>query len=161
MSTCASSVIRTNAIVIARTSDSVRFTYRLTKCVSLPTLADARDRCTDLTGLEHRSMSTVSLVRKQRECRKAGVLGLLTKFMPTNYNMVWQMALCSMLFEVSACYLTDFLLQLIFRTMNRDMRHPSTNEDNIAVLFRNKLMPIRSASCVYHSLHHLCQNSFW
>ena len=28
--------------------------------------------------------------------------------------------------------------------MNRDKRHPSANEDDIAFLFRNKLMPVRS-----------------
>ncbi len=28
--------------------------------------------------------------------------------------------------------------------MNRDMHHPNTNNDDVAFLFRNKLMPVRS-----------------
>ncbi len=28
--------------------------------------------------------------------------------------------------------------------MNRDMHHPNTNKDDVAFLFRNKLMPVRS-----------------
>lgn len=39
-------------------------------------------------------------------------------------------------------------MQLIFRTMNRDMHQANTNEDHIAVLFRNRLMPVRSAACL-------------
>ena len=39
-------------------------------------------------------------------------------------------------------------MQLIFRTMNRDMQQANTNEDDIAFLFRNRLMPVRSDACI-------------
>ncbi|KAL0046877.1 hypothetical protein WJX82_000624 [Trebouxia sp. C0006] len=61
-----------------------------------------------------------SVAKAPRRKANGGMLGFLTKFMPTNYNM------------------------LIFRTMNRDMHHPNTNKDDVAFLFRNKLMPVRS-----------------
>ncbi len=32
--------------------------------------------------------------------------------------------------------------------MNRDMHHPNTNNDDLAFLFRNKLMPVRSEATV-------------
>ncbi|DBA77721.1 TPA: hypothetical protein ACH3X2_008414 [Trebouxia sp. C0005] len=67
-----------------------------------------------------------SVAKAPRRKPNGGVLGFLTKFMPTNYNM------------------------LIFRTMNRDMHHPNTNNDDVAFLFRNRLMPVRS--CVNRCL---------
>ncbi len=35
-------------------------------------------------------------------------------------------------------------LQLLFRTTSRELRLPNANEDYIAPLFRDKLMPVRS-----------------
>ncbi|KAL3147587.1 hypothetical protein ABBQ38_014640 [Trebouxia sp. C0009 RCD-2024] len=67
------------------------------------------------------SASSLTKTQGTRPKARGGVLGCLTKFMPTNYNM------------------------LIFRTMNRDMHQANANEDNIAFLFRNRLMPVRSS----------------
>lgn len=50
---------------------------------------------------------------------KASPLRWMTQGNPTNYNM------------------------LLFRTMNREMGHPNANDDDLAPLLRDKLMPLR------------------
>ena len=85
--------------------------------------------------------------------RKGGVLSLLTKFMPTNYNMVRVQVLCFVTckrVDVATRRCVDHsneecCTQLVFRTMNKDLHQPNASDD-IARRFRNSLMPLRSAT---------------
>ncbi|GFR46595.1 hypothetical protein Agub_g8197, partial [Astrephomene gubernaculifera] len=84
----------------------------------------------------------VATSSKTKGSSKLGLLYLITRGHPTNYDM------------------------LVFRTLNRDMKLPNHNEDHLAERLRDELMPVRSWMLKHlpgskGQLRRTLENSLW